>query len=216
MPPISVLVVDDHAVFADALQARLLLEVDIAPVTVAYGVAEATTYLAAQRPDVALVDLLLADGSGLEIADRARELAPGTRIMMLSASEDPHEVVEALLTGVRAWLPKTIDPRQLVRAIRAVHVGEASFDPMLLGVVLPSLIARATSPVPDVLATLSARERQVLDCLADGMSRADTAARLHVSVNTVRSHIQNVIAKLGVHSTLEAAALRNQSRRPRL
>jgi DNA-binding NarL/FixJ family response regulator len=212
VPPISVLVVDDHAVFADALQARLMLEPDIAPVRVAYSVGEAVARLSADRPDVALVDLLMADGSGLEIADRVREIAPGTRIMMLTAVDEPDRVVEAVLLGVRAWLPKTVDPRQLVRAIRAVYVGEAWFDPMLLGAVLPALVARTSQPAPDALSSLTEREREVLDCLADGMSRADTAARLGVSVNTVRSHIQNVIAKLGVHSTLEAAAMRNQSR----
>ncbi|WP_409451161.1 response regulator [Jatrophihabitans sp.] len=204
--------VDDHAVFADALRERLLIEADIGPVGVAYSVADAIERLPAQQPDVALVDLLLTDGSGLEIAERAHDLAPATRIMMLTANEDPDEVVEAVLVGARAWLPKTIDPHQLVRAIRAVYVGEVWFDPMLLGAVLPALVARSNAPAPDALATLTMREREVLDCLADGMSRADTAARLQVSLNTVRSHVQNVIAKLGVHSTLEAAALRNQIR----
>jgi DNA-binding NarL/FixJ family response regulator len=210
--PISVLVVDDHAVFADALQERLSLEADIGQVAVAYSVAGALSSLSAQQPDVALVDLLLTDGSGLEIAERARDLAPTTRVMMLTANEEPDEVVQAVLAGVRAWLPKTVDPHQLVRAIRAVYVGEVWFDPMLLGTVLPALVARSNAPAPDALAPLTAREREVLDCLADGMSRAATAAQLQVSLNTVRSHIQNVIAKLGVHSTLEAAALRNQLR----
>jgi DNA-binding NarL/FixJ family response regulator len=207
---VSVLIVDDHAVFADALRARLSAEVDLA-VSVAYSVGEATTKLTSLRPDIALLDLRLTDGDGLQLADRTRELSPGTQIMMLTAVESVEAVVQALAVGVRAWLPKTIDTRQLVRAIRAVHAGEAWLDPALLGNVLSALTRRAAAP-PDALAALTPREREVLDCLANGLSRADIAARLQVSVNTVRSHVHSLIAKLGVHSALEAAALRNHIR----
>jgi DNA-binding NarL/FixJ family response regulator len=212
VPSISVLVVDDHAVFADALRASLSAEVDLEPVNVAYGVAEASAKLKSLRPDIAVLDLRLGDGDGLALADRIPELSPATKVMMLSAVESVEAVVEALAVGVRTWLPKTIDTRELVRAIRAVHMGDAWLDPALFGSVLSALTKRAVTPLPNALTVLTPREREVLDCLANGLSRADIAAKLQVSVNTVRSHVHSLIAKLGVHSTLEAAALRNRLR----
>ncbi|HEU5005480.1 MAG TPA: response regulator transcription factor [Jatrophihabitantaceae bacterium] len=212
MQPISVLVVDDHAVFADALRARLDAEQDLAPVIVAYSVAAARAKLAAQRPDVVILDMYLGDGSGLQVADEVRELAPEARILMLSASDSVDSVVDALASGVRGWMSKTVEITELIDAIRAVHRGEAWLHPALLGQVLAAQMRRSASPPPDPLGALTEREREVLDCLAAGMSRAESAARLQVSVNTVRSHIQNLTAKLGVHTTLEAAALRNSQR----
>jgi len=212
MQPISVLVVDDHAVFADALRARLDAEQDLAPVTVAYSVAEARAKLAVQRPDVVILDMYLGDGSGLQVADEVRILALEARILMLSASGSVDSVVDALASGVRGWMSKTVEITELINAIRALHRGEAWLHPALLGRVLAAQLRRSASPPSDPLGVLTQREREVLDCLAAGMSRAESAARLQVSVNTVRSHIQNLTAKLGVHTTLEAAALRNSQR----
>lgn len=212
MTTISVLVVDDHAVFADALRIRLDAEDDLAPVAAAYGVAEASSKLALMQPDVAILDVLLGDGTGLQLAERAHAVAPGTRVLMLSASAPVDTVVDALACGVRGWLSKTVEVTELIAAIRAVHRGEAWLHPALLGHVLSAQLQRNESPPADPLSVLSERERQVLDCLAEGISRCETASRLRVSVNTVRSHIQNLTAKLGVHSTLEAVALRNLHR----
>jgi DNA-binding NarL/FixJ family response regulator len=203
---ISVLIVDDHAVFADALQARLSSEPDLAPVAVAYSVVQARAYLDRQRADVALLDLVLGDGSGLDLAERMRQVAPETKVVILTAVESVESVVTALAIGARAWLPKTIDAEHLVRVIRGVHVGEAWLAPALLGKVLNDLVGRAVAP-PDPLAGLTAREREVLQCMVDGLTRVEIAERLCLSVNTIRTHTQNLIAKLGAHSTLESVAL---------
>lgn len=215
MAPISVLVVDDHAVFADALRTRLDAEEDLAPVTVAYDVADASAKLATQQPDVAVLDMVLGDGSGLQLAELARASSPRTRVMILSATASVETVVDALASGVCGWLSKTVEISELIGAIRAVHRGEAWVNPALLGHVLAAQVRRTMSPPADPLSVLTDREREVLDCLAEGVSRAEAAARLRVSVNTVRSHIQNLTAKLGVHSTLEAVAMRNMHRSPR-
>jgi len=214
MPPISVLVVDDHAVFADALRARLDAERDLEPVMVAYSAAEASAKLAAHQPDVAILDMRLGDGSGLRLADEVRTLAPKTRVIVLSASGSVDAVVDALELGVRAWLSKTVEVAELISAIRAVHGGEAWLQPALLGHVLTAQLQRSARPPEDRLGVLTEREREVLEYLAAGIGRAETATRLGVSVNTVRSHIQNLIAKLGVHTTLEAVAVRNSQRSP--
>lgn len=203
---ISILVVDDHAVFADALQARLSREPDLAPVAVAYSATEARAKVRSQ-PAIVLLDVALGDDSGLDVAASIRDISPGTRVVILTATESVADVVTGLTCGVRGWLPKTIDTEYLVTVIRGVHAGEAWLAPALLGQVLTDLVARTSTPPPDPLSVLTARERQVLQCMVDGLTRAEIAERLHLSVNTVRTHTQNLIAKLGAHSTLESVAL---------
>lgn len=205
---ISVLVVDDHVVFADAVQARLSREPDLGPVLVAYNAAEARAQAARARPAVAVLDLCLADGeSGLDVAESIRETSPTTQVIILTAMESAEDVVSALSRGIRAWLPKTIHIEQLVSAIRGVHAGEAWLKPDLLGKVLDDLVAQAVAPPRAPLDGLTMREREVLQLMVNGLTRAEIAERLHVSVHTVRTHTQNLLAKLGVHSTLESVAL---------
>lgn len=207
MTEINVLVVDDHTIFADALQARLAREADLGPVSVAYGAREASDHLASGQPSVVVLDVILHDGSGLDLVDEMRAASPDSKVVMLSAVESVDAVVTALSRGARAWLPKTVDTDHLVRVIRGVHRGEAWLAPELLGRVLADLTARAAVPPANPLAALSPREREVLQCMVDGLSRNEIAGRLRVSANTVRTHAQNLIAKLGVHSTLESVAL---------
>jgi two-component system NarL family response regulator len=204
---ISVLVIDDHAVFADALRERLSREPDLKPVTVAYDLAEASVQVARARPAVAVLDLFLGNDSGLEVAELIREVSPGTQVIVLTANESGAEMVTGLARGVRAWLPKTVDVEHLVRVIRGVHAGEAWLAPRLLGRVLGDLVQRSKAPEPDAFVGLTRRERDVLHCMVDGLSRAETAERLHMSLNTVRTHTQHLSAKLGAHSTLELVAL---------
>ena len=206
MKPISVLVGDDHAVFADALQARLARECDFGPVTVAYSARDTVREAAAGRPAVVILDVVLGDGSGLDLIKEIHRVSPESRVMMLTAMAAVEDVVTALTRGARAWLPKTIDSDRLVRVVRGVHRGEAWLAPELLGRVLTDLTSRATGQ-PNPLAVLTTRESEVLQCMVDGLSRPEIAIRLGLSANTVRTHTQNLIAKLGVHSTLESVAL---------
>ena len=157
---ISVLVVDDHQLFADALRARLAREPDLGPVQVAYGAADARAMVARTRPAVVVLDLLLGEGeNGLDIAESIRQSSPASKMIVLTAVESVSDVVTGLMRGVRAWLPKTVDVDQLVRVIRGVHVGEAWLAPDLLGRVLTNLVVDAS---PDPLDGLTTRERQVL------------------------------------------------------
>ena len=125
---------------------------------------------------------------------------------MLTAGAAVEDVLTALTRGARAWLPKTIDSDRLVRVVRGVYRGEAWLSPDLLGRVLSELTSRA-SEQHNPLTVLTARESEVLQCMVDGLSRPEIALRLGLSANTVRTHTQNLIAKLGVHSTLESVAL---------
>lgn len=212
---ISVLAVDDHPVFADALQARLSSEPDLGPVSVAYSAAEAAARLERAPVDVAILDFRLGDATGANLAQRLRRTVPRTRIVMLTAVESVDSVIDALVSGARAWLPKTVDTDHLVRVIRGVHAGEFWLAPALLGKVIPILLSHALDPAPDPLAVLTAREREVLGCMVEGLNRSEIASRLNMSGNTVRTHTQNLIGKLGAHSSLEAVtiALRSNNNR---
>lgn len=204
---ISVLIVDDHEVFAEAVRALLSREPDLHPVWIARTVPEAQALLGRHRPAVVVLDLLLGDGSGLQVADHVREHSAGSRVLVLTGFTSPEPAVAALQRGVLGWLPKTVDSDRLVEAVRGVARGEAWLSPDLLGDVLPRLIAQAGAVPRDPLAALTPREREVLQCMVDGLTRGEIASRLYLSANTVRTHTQNLLAKLGVHSTLESVAL---------
>lgn len=204
---ISVLVVDDHQVFADALDARLSIEEGIGPVAVAYSAADALARLLRSSFDVTLLDYGLEDRTGADLAAELRTAVPATRIIMLSAGQPIDAVVDSLIAGVNGWLPKVIDINHLVAAIRGVYAGEMWVDRALLGQAMPALLARILTPPPDPLAVLTKREREVLDFVIAGMRRGEIARRLKISDNTVRTHTQNLISKLGVHSSLEAVTL---------
>lgn len=201
------MVVDDHAVFTDAVRSRLLREMDLRPVHVAYTAGEARSRLATDPVDVVLLDLMLGDTDSLDLVAYIRDNAPGTRLVMLSGVESTSSVLAALRGGARAWLSKTVDTDHLVRVIRGVVHGEAWLSPALLGGILTELLRPDAAPAPDLLSGLTVREREVLQCMVDGLTRAEIAGRLHISVNTVRTHTQNLLAKLGAHSTLESVAV---------
>jgi len=206
MTRISVLVGDDHAVFADALQARLARESDLGPISVAYTAREVAGKTAVEQPAVVILDVVLADASGLDLIEEIRRMSPDSKVMMLTGGAALEDVITALTRGARAWLPKTIDSDRLVRVVRGVHRGEAWVAPDLLGRVLTDLTSRSTGE-RNPLTALTARESQVLQCMVEGLSRPEIAIRLGMSSNTVRTHTQNLIAKLGVHSTLESVAV---------
>src|SRR2546429_1192493 len=204
---VSVLVVDDHVIFAEALQARLAQEPGRGAVRVAHTADDARTSIGRYRPAVVVLDLALGRDDGLEVARYARDTAPQSRVVMLTGMAGTGPVVAGVVAGVRAWLPKTVDADHLVRVIKGVASGEAWFAPDLLGRVLTDVVSSTVAPEVNPLTALTPRECDVLQCLVDGLSRAEIARRLHVSTNTVRTHTQNLAAKLGAHSTLESVAL---------
>lgn len=201
------LAVDDHEVFADTLQAALEAVPGIGPIAVAYTAADAGALITRTTYDVAIIDYVLDDLPGAVLAKQVRASSPRTKVVMLSAVESVDAVVDALVAGASGWLPKLIDVDYLVRAIRGIHDGEMWIDPALLGKVMPALLQRFLSPPPDPFEVLTSREREVLDCMVAGLSRAEIAEQLAVSGNTVRTHTQNLISKLGAHSSLEVVTM---------
>jgi DNA-binding NarL/FixJ family response regulator len=205
---INVAIIDQELTFADALAIRLEAEKDIKIVAVSR---------ASLRPvlrgyaDIILLDADLADDMANILCDT--NSSPETRVVMLSYTSEPDRIVAAIQAGAAAWIRKDESIEHLLEVLRGAAQGQTWLPITETGNVLSLLLHQQDSRSADelALAILTRREREVLNCLADGAGRSETAARLRISVNTVRTHLQNIMTKLGVHSTLEAIAVVRRS-----
>jgi two-component system nitrate/nitrite response regulator NarL len=204
---ITLLLADPQEMVAESLR----LALDGAPDLTVTGVAtsfEALEQLAQTRPaDVVLLDQQLpaagSDGGVGAGVRRVRELSPKSRILMLTASPNEAAAVVALESGCVGVIPKTMSLDDLVAAVRAAAAGRLNLDSDMLARLVPRLSRSYREPGAD----LTAREREVLRLVAEGLSTPDMAARLVVSTNTVRNHVQSILSKLGAHSKLEALVI---------
>jgi DNA-binding NarL/FixJ family response regulator len=201
--PIRVLLVDDHQIFGSSLAFVLDNEPDLRTVGVAGTVADAVSMTASNRPDVVLLDQRLPDGTGVEAIGPLLEANPDVQIVMLTASTSDQVLVSAMEAGASGFIDKSRSLGEVTAAVRSAAAGESLITPRLLARLLPRLRRTEGAGHSD----LTEREREVLGLLAEGMSNAEIAARLVVSVHTVRNHVANLSAKLGAHSKLEALAI---------
>ena len=200
---IRLLVVDDHQLFASSVADALAAEPDIEVVGMAHDVAGAERAVAMAKPDVVLLDHRLPDGDGVATISRLTQLHPAAQIVVLTASTADQVLVAAIEAGAAGFLSKTRSLRELKAAVRAAAAGESVISPELLSRLLP----RMRGPGRGGVSTLTPREVEVLELVAQGLSNAAIADRLVVSVHTVRNHVANLSAKLGAHSKLEAVSL---------
>jgi DNA-binding NarL/FixJ family response regulator len=205
----NILVADQERIFADALATRLDDEDDIRVTGAVQLEAGSSRLLSGKAAEVTLLD---GDLPG-DIANRLCEKLSShksTRVIMLSFSSEPERIVKALRSGAVAWVRKGESLEYLLRVIRGVARGESWLPPSETADVVQLLMWAGERHRENelLLAKLTARERAVLTCLAEGAAHREVVAKqLHLSVNTVRTHMQNIMAKLGVHSMLEAVAL---------
>ncbi|MDK1476011.1 response regulator transcription factor [Streptomyces sp. 549] len=223
MQRIRVLVVDDHRIFAESLAAALAAEQDVEVMAAGSGpVALRCLERAAaegRRFDVLLID---ADLSGALTAEaggagdgapplvvRLRGLHPELRTVVLAERDEPRLAAVALQAGASGWVAKDCSLSRLLQVIRGVLREETHLPPALLTGVLRELTAsrKHRSESERLVASLTPREHEVLRCMVAGLGRKAVAERLFLSPHTVRTHMQNVLGKLGVHSTLAAVAL---------
>ena len=206
---ISVFVIDQERTFADALAARLEAEEDVEVVAAVHRQAPAPSMIVGRHADVVLLDVDLPGNAAIRLCEELSERDEAPRIVMLSHGSEAGRIADSIRAGAAAWVRKGDSLAYLLGVIRGVAAGETWLPPAELGAVLQLLLAENEQQreCDRLLASLTPREREVLACLADGSGRRDVAARLNLSANTVRTHLQNLMAKLGVHSTLEAVAL---------
>jgi len=206
---ISIFVVDQERTFADAVAARLETEEDVAVVAAVHGRTPAQSLIVGRHADVMLLDADMPDGAAIRLCEELSGRRDAPRVIMLSASADAGRIVKAIRAGAAGWVRKDESFEHLLRVIRGVACGETWLPPAQTGGVLRFLLQEAQDKRDSdrLLSALTPRELEVLACLAEGAGRQDVAERLHLSANTVRTHLQNLMAKLGVHSTLEAVAL---------
>jgi DNA-binding NarL/FixJ family response regulator len=196
-----VLIVDDHELFRAGVRAELdpLLEIS----GEAGGVEEAVEAIAADRPDVVLLDVHMPDGGGVEVI---RRTAAGTDsppcFLALSVSDAAEDVIAVIRAGARGYVTKNISGEELADAVRRVHGGDAVFSPRLAGFVLDAFAGPAPQPESE-LDALTAREREVLQHIARGYMYKEIALRLEISPKTVEAHVSSVLRKLQLSSRHE-------------
>jgi len=208
-PAVSrILVLDGYVTFAEALARRLNVEPGMQAFA-ATTIAQARRMLAKTRSDILLLDVKIDGQDGLRFADEVLSGDPEIRIVVVTAGEENSQIVEAVWVGVCGWVAKSEPIDHLLAVVRGALRGETWIPPPLLTHVLAELkAARGDHSERDaLLARLTKREKEIMRCLVAGMSVDATAARLYLSRNTVRTHIQNVLGKLNVHSAVAAVAV---------
>jgi DNA-binding NarL/FixJ family response regulator len=196
---LRLVLIEDHQALREGLE--LLLSHHGCDVVGTSGTeAGGETLIAREEPDVALVDIRLGDGSGIELTRRLMERDPDRRIVLYTGSSDIELLVDGLDSGARGYALKDGAPSELVEALGLVADGGTYVDPRLR----PALLSRrATQRLP----SLSKREREIMDLLAQGMTGEDVAAHLVLSSETVKTHIRNAMAKLEANTRVHAIAI---------
>jgi DNA-binding NarL/FixJ family response regulator len=199
-----VVIVDDHRLFRAGVRAELGELVEV--VGDAGTVEEAVATIAAQRPDVVLLDVHMPDGGGEEVIKRSAGAAPGPRFLALSVSDAAEDVIAVIRAGARGYVTKTISGPELAEAVARVAEGDAVFSPRLAGFVLDAFAAPAPDREPAAdpeLDQLTPREREVLRHIARGYMYKEIARTLGISTKTVEAHVSAVLRKLQLSSRHE-------------
>jgi two-component system response regulator NreC len=202
---LSVMLADDHAIVRQGLRAILNTVSDVKLVGEAADGQEALRLAERLRPEVLVLDLMLPGLNGFEVARQVRRRSPHTQVVVLSMHSDAAYVLEALRAGALGYVVKDAGVEELLRAVRMAAAGRRYLSPPLSETALGAVAGRPEGEglPPDPYETLTAREREVLQLTAEGLSGAAVAARLFISPRTVESHRANLMRKLGVRNQKE-------------
>ena len=201
-----VILVDDHDLFRTGLR-NLLADQGVDVVGEAQTGAEALGLVRDLAPDVVVMDLNMPGMNGVDATRQINVLAPLTRVLVLTISDQDADVLDAILAGASGYLLKDSSIQDLLQGIRSAAVGEALISPHIAAKVLQRVRATSTSPeIADTIrAELSDREIEVLKLIANGTDNAQIAAELHISPKTVKNHISNILMKLQIDNRIQAA-----------
>ncbi|GAC67106.1 putative two-component response regulator [Gordonia soli NBRC 108243] len=200
---LRVMVVDDHPMWRDGV-ARDLADEGFEVVATADGVGSAGRRAGAVTPDVVLMDMQLPDGTGAEATAAVLAVSPASRVLVLSASEERDDVLEAVKAGASGYLVKSSSRTELVDAVRATADGQAVFTPGLAGLILGEYRRMSQEPTTDpAMPRLTDRETEVLRYVAKGLSAKQIARKLSLSHRTVENHVQATLRKLQLGNRVE-------------
>lgn len=205
--PIRVLLVDDHTMVRRGLVTFLKVYDDLQLAGEAESGAEAIQRCAEIRPDVVLMDMVMPDMDGVNATRTIRQQFPSVQVIALSSFKEGELIQNALEAGAIGYLLKDVSADDLARAIRAAHAGRATLSPEAA----QALVQNARRPPAPGL-DLTEREREVLTLMIEGLNNTQIAGRLTVSPSTIKSHVSNILSKLGVESRTEAVTLALRSR----
>ena len=205
-PPLRILLVDDHEVVRDGVKALLQATDDIIVTAEASSVREAIDEADRARPDVVVMDVRLADGSGIEATREIRARHPKTAVIMLTSFADDEALFASIMAGASGYVLKQVKGGELVRAIRTVGKGESLLDPAVTSAVLDRLRKGKHLLKDEKLARLSPQEERILSLVADGKTNREIGDELHLAEKTVKNYVSSILSKLEVARRAEAAA----------
>jgi two-component system response regulator DevR len=209
---ITVFLVDDHEVVRRGVADLLDAESDLTVIGEAGTVAEAGGRIAATLPDVALLDVRLPDGSGVDLCRDLQSIAPSVRCIMLTAYDDEQALMSAVIAGASGYALKDIRGAALVESVRRVASGRSLLNPGLVKRVQERLMT--PKPEDPHFATLTLRERQILSLIADGLTNRQIADRLSLSEKTVKNYVSALLRKLGLERRTQAVIFQLGIRAP--
>jgi DNA-binding NarL/FixJ family response regulator len=212
---IRVFLLDDHELVRAGVRDLIETDGDIEVVGEAGTVDEAIRRVPATRPDVAILDVRLPDGNGVEACRDIRSSHPEVRCLMLTSYSDDDALFDAIMAGASGYLLKQVRSNDLIESVRRVAAGQSLLDPALTATVLERM--RNPPEQDEQLKRLTEQERRILDLLAEGLTNRQIGERLFLAEKTVKNYVSNLLLKLGMHRRTEAAvyAARIAERRDR-
>jgi DNA-binding NarL/FixJ family response regulator len=203
----KVIICDDQAIVRDGLELLLKLEKDIDVVGLAQDGAEAVDLVAKTSPDLVLMDLKMPGMNGVEATRKICTLYPNTKVLVLTTFDNDEWVFDAIRAGASGYLMKDTPRGKVIEAVRGTLMGKSYVDPLVAGKLLDRVASKQEQPATVITARLTNREVEVLRLLAQGLSNAEIAEKLHLSEGTVRNHVSSIFSKLDVSDRTQAAIL---------
>ncbi|MFJ2815052.1 response regulator [Streptomyces sp. NPDC091279] len=203
---ITVFLLDDHEVVRRGVHEMLSAEADIEVVGEAGTAADALARIPAVRPDVALLDVRLPDGSGVEVCREVRSRDESVKCLMLTSFADDEALFDAILAGASGYVLKAIRGNELLTAVRDIAAGRSLLDPVATARVLERLRDGGTARGDARLASLTEQERKILDLIGEGLTNRAIGERLHLAEKTIKNYVSSLLAKLHMERRSQAAA----------